>query len=76
MNKRNLMSRRSALVNIARFGALTVVASIGVFTQTKRRRLLREGKCISNNQCANCQILSDCSLPLALSQKSKSGGAV
>ena len=72
----NLQTRRSALKHIARCGLLTAFAALTVFAEAKRRRLLSQGKCISNSQCADCKILNDCGLPSALSQKQKAGGEI
>ena len=72
----NLQTRRSALKHIARCGLLAGLGALTIFAEAKRRRLLRQGKCISNSQCVNCEILNKCSLPSALSQKQKAGGRI
>jgi len=35
----------------------------------KRRRLVREGKCINSGICAGCEILGQCDLPAAFSAR-------
>ncbi len=62
-------NRRQFLRNIARCG---VVAGIGIamaMFEYKRRRLLRQGKCVNRGICGDCSVLNDCRLPRALATK-------
>ncbi|MFH1718353.1 MAG: hypothetical protein ABIF19_13450 [Planctomycetota bacterium] len=35
----------------------------------KKRRLMREGKCINSGICAGCKVLGQCGLPAAFSAR-------
>lgn len=66
-------SRRQLLSDAAR---ATAVALIGAATGTliaKRRRLVRQGKCINRSLCCDCNVFNDCYLPAALSAKKAKG---
>lgn len=67
-DKLDLISRRGLL----RFGVLGVAGAFGVGYYSKRQRFLRDGKCIGGNRCVGCDVLADCGLPLALSEKGNS----
>ena len=57
------------------FVATLRYATLGLFAAgtgsvaAKRRRLLREGKCINGGICSGCQVFEKCGLPQALSAK-------
>ncbi|MFC1677156.1 hypothetical protein ACFL3G_08860 [Planctomycetota bacterium] len=61
--------RRNILADLLRYSALAVVGFVTGAALIKRRRLLREGKCVSKGICSGCDIYKDCSLPQALSRK-------
>ncbi len=54
---------RSTLRNIG----LALLAAGGGVAVTKRRRLMREGKCLSQGICSGCVVFDECGLPRALS---------
>ena len=62
-------SRRELFAAAGRSAALAVLAvgAAGLFT--KRRRLVRQGKCDAGGTCAGCEMLARCDLPRALSAK-------
>jgi hypothetical protein len=62
-------SRRELLAGILRYGTLGALGAAGGAGLTKRRRLVREGKCISRGICRGCEVFADCGLPQALSAK-------
>ena len=62
-------SRRELLARGLRFAAIAALACSAGAAILKRRRLLREGKCISSGICRGCRILKTCPLPQALSIK-------
>ncbi|UCD52610.1 MAG: hypothetical protein JSW27_08225 [Phycisphaerales bacterium] len=62
-------SRRQLFAGTLRWTALTAVALAGAATFAKRRRLVREGKCINGGMCDECLALADCGLPAALAVK-------
>lgn len=62
-------SRREIVTAVCRYGALGLLGAGAVGIFAKRRRLLREGKCIGGGICDGCKILAHCDLPLALSAK-------
>ncbi|MBW8015766.1 MAG: hypothetical protein FVQ82_06235 [Planctomycetes bacterium] len=71
----NLIKRRGFVVGFARFGVLGLLGGVAVFGEAKRRRLLREGKCVGRGVCGGCGAFGDCGLPLAVSFKeSRQGG--
>ena len=64
-----VQNRRELLGRILRYATLGLFGTAGGFGLAKRRRLVREGKCISRGICRGCEIFEKCGLPLALSAK-------
>jgi len=62
-------SRRQLLAGVLRYATLGTLGAVGVSVVAKRRRLVREGKCINSGICRGCEILEKCDLPQALSAK-------
>ncbi len=62
-------SRRSLCIRGLRQGALALLTVGGGVVWAKRRRLVREGKCVGQGVCSGCAVLPGCGLPLALSTK-------
>ena len=62
-------SRRQFFAGALRHASLGLIAAVGGGSLAKRRKLAREGKCISGGICRGCEILNDCGLPRALSTK-------
>ncbi len=60
-------TRRELFIRASRHLTLTVLGAFGVSTYTKRRRLLREGRCINAGICPDCSVFKNCGLPRALS---------
>jgi len=50
--------------------SLAVLGLAGGAAVIKRRRLLREGKCLNQGICGACEVFDDCGLPRALSTRS------
>lgn len=65
----HVQSRRQLFAAALRYGILGVLGAAGAAAVTRRRRLVREGKCINNGVCRGCQIFETCGLPQALSAK-------
>ena len=65
----NLIKRRRVLLGFGRFGVLGLFGGLAVFGEAKRRRLLREGKCVGGGVCNACGAFGDCGLPLAIEVK-------
>ena len=65
--------RRQFFVNGLRAAVLGVVGAATGAAVIKRRRLLREGKCLNKSICCDCKVFDDCGLPAALSAKAKGG---
>jgi len=58
------------MIRILRNASLAVLGLAGGATVLKRRRLLREGKCLNQGICRACAVFDDCGLPRALSTRS------
>ena len=73
----NLIGRRGVLRSFARFGVVGLLGGLAVAGEAKRRRLLRDGKCVGLGACGGCGAFGDCGLPLAIAEKQnqlKTGG--
>jgi len=67
MNKRfeeYVQSRRQFFVGAARCASLGLLCAGGGLLLAKKRRLIREGVCISDGLCEGCEIFKKCRLPL------------
>jgi len=64
-----LQARRRFVTHALRNAALAVLGVGGGVIVLKRRRLLREGKCLNRGMCRDCAVFSDCGLPRALSPR-------
>ncbi|MHC4112090.1 MAG: hypothetical protein ACYSUY_13530 [Planctomycetota bacterium] len=62
-------NRRHLLAAVLRYATLGLLGTVGASIISKRRRLVREGKCINDGICRGCEVLETCGLPLALSAK-------
>ena len=62
-----MQSRRELFAGIFRYLTLGLLGTVGGSTVAKRRRLVREGKCINSGICRGCEAFEACSLPQALS---------
>jgi len=71
MSKRliQVQNRRQLLEAVLRYGTLGLLGAAGAAAVTRRRRLVREGKCINDGVCRGCQVFETCGLPQALSAK-------
>ena len=65
----HVRSRRELFAGVCRHAALALLVAGGAGIFAKRRRLLRQGKCIGSGTCAGCEILARCDLPRAVSAK-------
>ena len=63
------MNRRSLFIRGLRQTAVAALAVGGGAVWAKRRKLLREGKCVAQGVCSGCSVLAECGLPRALSTK-------
>jgi len=63
-------TRRSLVIRVLRSASLAVLGLAGTGVAVKRRRLLREGKCLNQGICRACAVFDDCGLPRALSTRS------
>lgn len=62
-------SRRELLTGALRYSTLGLLSAVGGWAFTKRRRLIREGKCVNDWICRGCRVYEKCGLPQALSAK-------
>jgi hypothetical protein len=65
-----LHTRRQLIVRTLRNASLALLGVAGGAAVVKRRRLLREGKCLNLGLCRECGVFEQCGLPRALSTKS------
>jgi hypothetical protein len=65
-----IQGRRKLFIRGLRNATLGLLTAAGGFAFVKRRRLLREGKCINQGICEGCEVFKECGLPRALSVKS------
>ncbi len=72
-NNSKTAKRRQVLQRSLRYAAGGLLALAGGSTVIKRRRLLREGKCLNRGICGQCRLIADCALPRALSVKQALG---
>ena len=63
-------ARRRFVVRALRGACLGLLAIGGGAAFVKRRKLLREGKCLNRGMCRGCAVFEDCGLPRALSTRS------
>jgi hypothetical protein len=64
-----LQARRQFVTRALRNAGLALLALGGGAVVVKRRRLLREGKCLNRGMCRDCGAFEDCGLPRALSTR-------
>ncbi|MHC5060890.1 MAG: hypothetical protein ACYTFK_07390 [Planctomycetota bacterium] len=69
-----MQNRRKILADAARYSALGLLSAISGWSYVKRRRLVREGKCINRGICRGCRVYEKCGLPQALSAKQALSG--
>ena len=62
-------SRRELFAGALRYAALSLIAACGAAVFAKRRRLVREGKCVNAGICAGCRVFERCDLPEALTAR-------
>ena len=67
--KEKVTDRRHFFANSIRASILALIALGGGTSMLKRRRLVRQGKCINSGICSGCNIFDDCRLPQALSKR-------
>ncbi len=64
-----VQSRRQLFAGALRYVTLGLFAAGARSVAAKRRRLLREGKCINGGICSGCKVFEQCGLPQALSAR-------
>jgi len=62
-------ARRQFFRGMLRNVSLMLLGVAGGVAVTKRRRLVREGKCVSGGVCSGCDVLDECGLPRGLSTR-------
>jgi len=65
----NTQSRRGLLARFFRYSVLGLSGILVGWSFAKRRRLVREGKCVNGGVCRGCRAYEKCGLPAALSAK-------
>ena len=66
---KNRHTRRRFFAGALRNASLALLGVGSGAAVVKRRRLLREGKCINQGICSQCAVFDECGLPRALSVK-------
>jgi hypothetical protein len=74
LRRASVPARRLFITRVLRNASLSVLGLAGGAIVMKRRRLLREGKCLNQGMCRGCGVFDDCGLPRALSTKSVLAG--
>ena len=64
-----VQNRRKVLADAVRYSTLGLLSAVGGWAFAKRRRLVREGKCVNTGICRGCRVYEKCGLPQALSAK-------
>jgi hypothetical protein len=67
---RAVHKRRLLITRLLRNASLAVLGLAGGVVVVKRRRLLREGRCLNQGICRACGVFAECGLPRALSIRS------
>ncbi len=70
---REMHTRRQLVRRVLRGVSLAVLGIGGGAAAVKRRRLVREGKCLNQGICRDCAVFGRCGLPRALSVRSALG---
>ena len=70
LRRASVPARRLFITRALRNASLAVLGLAGGAVVMKRRRLLREGKCLNQGICRACEVFADCGLPRALSTRS------
>jgi len=65
-----IYTRRLLVTRLLRQASLAMLGLAGGAAVVKRRRLLREGKCLNQGICRDCGVFDECGLPRALSTRS------
>lgn len=66
--------RRELLTGALRHATLGLLAAVGGSVFVKRRRLVREGKCVNRGLCEDCEIFKECGLEQAISVRKAIAG--
>ena len=66
---RYTQNRRDLLVGVLRYATLGLLGAAGGSALAKRRRLVRQDKCVSRGICRGCEVFERCGLPQAQSAK-------
>ena len=64
-----MRNRRQMMTGTLRYAVLSLVGFFAGYAIVKRRRLIKEGKCVNRGICAGCNVYKNCRLPQALSRK-------
>ena len=67
--KKTTVNRRELMTGVFRYATLGLVAIISTLLVAKRRRLVKENKCVNKGICSGCGQFDQCGLPQALSAK-------
>lgn len=68
-HSRQVQSRRQLFAGALRYMTLGLLGTVGGSVFARRRRLVREGKCINHGICRGCEVFEKCGLPQALLAK-------
>jgi hypothetical protein len=69
LRRASVPARRQFIRRALRSASLAALGLAGGALVVKRRRLLREGKCLNQGMCRDCEVFDDCGLPRALSAR-------
>ncbi len=69
INIKTTTNRRQLFTSVLRYATLGLVGISGISLVAKRRRLVKENKCVNSGICSGCGQFDLCGLPQALSAK-------
>ena len=69
MKKKTIVNRRELMTGVFRYAALGLVVITSTLLIAKRRRLIKENKCVNKGICSGCGQFDQCGLEQALSAK-------
>lgn len=61
-----VQARRELLADTVRYATLALLGGLGGSIFAKRRKVVRQGRCVNRGLCGRCDVFQKCALPQAL----------